>query len=201
MAKSYLNDPGLNALIQQLSNKIKSHTSGSITDTNGVLDNPNNFATIQAIVDHVKNITDDLDSKTQEVAEDLDDFKNENIAYYESSEEETIIPDNGAILVPITETITSLAAENGRYYRFDNEVNTLEVTLPTITDTNTVKTIILYLTFGSTPAFTITADADIYYSDIYEVEANKTYEISCLFNGSTWIIASVEIVIPTNEGE
>jgi len=59
----------------------------------------------------------------------------------------------------------------------------------------------LYLTFGSTPAFTITADADIYYSDIYEVEANKTYEISCLFNGSTWIIASVEIVIPTNEGE
>jgi len=46
MAKSYLNDPGLNALIQQLSNKIKSHTSGSITDTNGVLDNPNNFATI-----------------------------------------------------------------------------------------------------------------------------------------------------------
>ena len=201
MEKPYLNDTGLNALIQQLSNKIKSHTSGSITDTNGVLDNPNNFATIQAIVDHVKNITDVLDSKTQEVAEDLDDFKNENIAYYESSAEESIIPDNGAILVPITETITSLTAENGRYYRFDNEVNTLEVTLPTITDTNTVKTIILYLTIGTTPAITFSSALPIYYHDGFELEAGKTYEVNALFNGSAWIIASVEIVIPTNEGE
>lgn len=75
-------------------------------------------------------------------------------------------------------------------------VDGLAVTLPAITDTSVVRTVVLFLTAGSAPAVTFTA-ADgraVYYADGFEIEAGETYEINALFNGAAWVIASVTII-------
>jgi hypothetical protein len=87
---------------------------------------------------------------------------------------------------------TALTAQVGKYYRFDAEVGTLAVTLPTPTDTTHLSNVILFLTTGSTPAITITS-ANVLYQDGYEIEAETTYEINCLFNGANWVIATMKI--------
>lgn len=116
--------------------------------------------------------------------------------------------DSVVIEAPVNATdatlpITTLTCEVGKYYRIDVAVETLAITLPAMTDLTTVRTVVIYLTAGTTPAVTITsADSkNVYYHDGFELEAGKTYEVNALYNGSAWIIASVEIVVPTNEGE
>ena len=96
--------------------------------------------------------------------------------------------------------ITTLTCETGKYYRIDIAVETLAVTLPAMTDNTTVRTIVLFLTGGTTPAITISSTApsggsapDVYYQDGFEIESGKTYEINVLWNGSAWIVASVKI--------
>ena len=104
--------------------------------------------------------------------------------------------------------VTTLTCETGVYYRIEVAVDTLAVTLPAMTDNTTVRTVVIYLTAGTTPAITISSTApsgsaapDVYYHNGFELEAGKTYEVNCLWNGASWIVAAVEIVIPTNEGE
>lgn len=99
--------------------------------------------------------------------------------------------------------ITTLTCEVGVYYRLDVAVETLAVTLPAITDLTTVRTVVIYLTAGTTPAVTIAAadSKDVYYQDGFEIEASETYEINALFNGSAWIVAAVKIVVPEVEEE
>ncbi len=121
--------------------------------------------------------------------------------------------DMTTIVAPVNATdatlpVTSLTCDVGKYYRLDVPVETLAVTLPAITDSTTVRTVVIYLTGGTTPAVTITSTAieggvapNVYYQDGYEIESGKTYEVNCLWNGVAWVIASVEIVVPTNEGE
>ena len=89
---------------------------------------------------------------------------------------------------------TTLTAEVGKYYRFDVPVDTLAITLPTITDTTTAKTIVFYLTAGSTPAVTFSSTHPVYYSDGFEIAADSTYEVNALWNGAAWIVASVTII-------
>ena len=115
------------------------------------------------------------------------------------------------IVAPVNETdatlpITTLTCEVGKYYRIDVAVDTLAITLPAVTDLTTVRTVVLYLTAGTTPAVTISSTAvsggtapDVYYQDGFEIKAGNTYEINALWNGLAWIVASVEIV--TNNGE
>ena len=86
---------------------------------------------------------------------------------------------------------TTLSAQVGKYYRFDAEVGTLAVTLPTPTDTTHLSNVILFLTTGSTPAITFTPN--VLYQDGYKIEAETTYEINCLFNGTNWVIAAMKI--------
>lgn len=104
------------------------------------------------------------------------------------------------IVVPVNTTdatlpITTLTTEVGKYYRLDVAVETLTVTLPAITDLTTVRTVVIYLTGGTIPSITIsTADSkDVYFQDGFEIKANSTYEINCLFNGVAWIVAAVKI--------
>lgn len=116
------------------------------------------------------------------------------------------------IVAPVNEIdatlpITSLTCEVGKYYRIDVPVETLAVTLPVMENITTTKTVVLYLTGSTTPAVTISSTAstggtapDVYYQDGYAIEAGKTYEVNCLWNGASWIVASVEIVV-TNNGE
>ena len=96
--------------------------------------------------------------------------------------------------------ITTLTCEAGKYYRIDVDVDTLAVTLPAMTDLTTVRTVVIYLTAGTTPAVTISSTApsggsapDVLYQDGFEIEAGSTYEINALFNGAAWIVASVKI--------
>lgn len=121
--------------------------------------------------------------------------------------------DSVVIEAPVNTTdatlpITSLACEIGKYYRIDVAVDTLAVTLPAMTDLTTVRTVVIYLTGGTTPAVTISSTAptggsapDVYYQDGYAIESGKTYEVNCLWNGNAWIVASVEIVVTNNGGE
>lgn len=88
-----------------------------------------------------------------------------------------------------------LTTEVGKYYRIDVAVDTLAITLPAMTDNTTVRTVVIYLTGGTTPAVTITAadSKNVYYQDGFEIEAGSTYEVNALFNGAAWIVASVKI--------
>lgn len=114
--------------------------------------------------------------------------------------------DSVVIEAPVDETdatlpITTLTCEVGKYYRIDVAVDTLGVTLPAMTDLTTVRTVVIYLTAGTTPAVTISsADSkDVYYQDGFEIEAGNTYEINALFNGIAWIVVAVKIVVPEEE--
>ena len=59
--KYYIDEDGLIKLVQGISNSIIQHTSGKITFTENeqtgqkVLDNPNNFPTVKAVTDYLKN--------------------------------------------------------------------------------------------------------------------------------------------------
>ena len=108
------------------------------------------------------------------------------------------------IVAPVNTTdatlpITTLTTEIGKYYRIDVPIETLAITLPAMGVVTSVKTVVIYLTGGTTPAVTITsADSkDVYYQDGYEIEAGKTYEVSCLYNGAAWVVGALTI----NTGE
>ena len=90
-------------------------------------------------------------------------------------------------------TDTSLAAVVGTYYRFTADVGTLAVTLPTVTDTTKVASIVFYLTTGSSPAVTFTSSHLVVYQDGFQLDASKTYEVNALFNGSAWVLMAAEI--------
>lgn len=114
--------------------------------------------------------------------------------------------DSVVIEAPVNATdatlpITTLVAEVGKYYRIDVPIETLAVTLPAMTDLTTVRTVVIYLTAGTTPAVTIAAadSKDVHYQDGFEIEAGNTYEINALFNGAAWIVAGVKIVVPVVE--
>ena len=63
--KYYINEDGLIVLVQSISNSIIQHTSGEITftdttnpntgETTKSVDNPNNFPTVKAVTDYLKN--------------------------------------------------------------------------------------------------------------------------------------------------
>ena len=58
-----------------------------------------------------------------------------------------------------TDPITTLSCQIGRYYRIDVPVETLAITLPAVADATTVKTVVIYLTGGTTPAVTFSSTA------------------------------------------
>jgi hypothetical protein len=92
---------------------------------------------------------------------------------------------------------TTLTAEVGKYYRFDVPVETLAITLPTMTGVTNVKTITFYMTGGTTPGVTFTSTHDVHLAEGFEVKSGKTYEVNALWNGVAWVVASVKIEIPT----
>ena len=100
---------------------------------------------------------------------------------------------DGLQIVNITRANTFLSAEIGKYYNITPEVNTLAITLPTVTSIASVKVVSLNLTTGSEPNITFTSDTPISYFDNYQINGNNNYEISCLYNGSKWIIANASL--------
>ena len=93
----------------------------------------------------------------------------------------------------VTTTSTNLSCTLGSYYVFSSAVNTLNITLPSPSDNTYVGNVILYFTTGSSPAVTITSSKSIAYQTDYAIEAECTYEVNCLYNGSAWVVIAVQI--------
>lgn len=104
-------------------------------------------------------------------------------------------------IVSVPEGTTILSAEVGKYYAFADAVENTSITLPSPTNATKVRTIVFYLTIGATPAITFSSAIPIYCHNGFQLEVGKTYEVNALFNGTAWIIASVEIVVQTNNRE
>jgi len=97
---------------------------------------------------------------------------------------------------------STISADISKYYRIDADVDTLAVTLPEVTDNTKVASVLLLITAGTTPNVTLTPTTpsggtapDVYYQADYAIEAGKTYEINCLWNGDAWTVVSVEIEV------
>ena len=97
-------------------------------------------------------------------------------------------------IVAQSTAVSTLTAEVGKYYRFDVAVETLAITLPTMTNVTSVKTITFYMTGGTTPGVTFTSTHNVYLAD-FTIESGKTYEVNAAWNGASWIVAAVNIVI------
>lgn len=110
-----------------------------------------------------------------------------NIAY------NAFIPDSTTVLEPVTEAVAALSPLPGRYYRFDQDVETLAITLPDAMGETTAKTIVFSFTTGDTPAVTFSSESPVKYFDGYGIEPVTTYEISALWNGAAWVVASIVI--------
>ena len=113
------------------------------------------------------------------------------LAQVESSKEEV------TQIVAQSTAISTLTAEVGKYYRLDAGVETLSITLPTMTNVTSVKTITFYMTGGTTPATTWTSTHNVYKAKGFEIKTGCTYEVSAAWNGSAWVVTQVEIEIPT----
>lgn len=93
----------------------------------------------------------------------------------------------------------------GKYYRIASISAARAITLPAMTDTTNIQTVVVFATIdssytASTPAITFTSTAvsggsapTVYYSDGYEVAGGNTYEINALWNGLYWVVASVKV--------
>ena len=90
---------------------------------------------------------------------------------------------------------TTLTAAFNTYYRFDYDVGTLGITLPSVSGVTGLKGIVFSFTTGSSPAvtFTSTGNVSIDYQTDYAIGASTQYEINAIYNGSKWIIAYATI--------
>lgn len=93
--------------------------------------------------------------------------------------------------VPIVQANgTTLSAISNKYYRFDEPIEELTITLPTIEDTTKVQSFVVFFTTGDTPAITITSESnEVAYLSGYSIVPNTTYELNIMFNGLKWIVA------------
>lgn len=103
---------------------------------------------------------------------------------------------SGEVIVPVEQPVESITTESGKYYRFDQPVNTLAVTLPATDSSTKMESVGLFFTAGEHPNMTMTA-ADgkpVFYNSEYTVEPNKTYELNCKYNGARWIVTMMMLV-------
>ena len=97
-------------------------------------------------------------------------------------------------IVHIANDITSINAVVNTYYKVEDAVNDMAITLPEPTDTTKVAIVVIHLLAGTTPNVVIGSTAVIDYSSAYDISAGGEYEINCLFNGDKWVVADMEVV-------
>lgn len=117
-------------------------------------------------------------------------------AYPEDSRFVFLTAGSGELAI-VNATGTTLEALISKYYKFSSEVDTLDITLPTMYSSTSVKGLCLSFTTGGSPNITFTSadNKDISYFDNYPTNWNMhcEYEISCMYNGTKWIIAAALI--------
>ena len=91
---------------------------------------------------------------------------------------------------------TAITAQANKYYEVAGTVSSLTVTLPTPTANTEVTMVVVHLTIGNNPLIVVTSVNEVVkFSAAYSVVANKEYELSCLYNGSKWIVSSMEVAV------
>lgn len=97
-------------------------------------------------------------------------------------------------IVQVQSGVTSIDAAVNTYYKVEDAVNDMAITLPKPTDTTKVAIVIIHLLAGTNPNVVIGSTAMIDYSAAYDISAGNEYEINCLFDGDKWIVADMEVV-------
>ena len=103
----------------------------------------------------------------------------------------------GASAMPIVQVpsgATSIDAAVNTYYKVEDAVNDMAITLPTPTDTSKIAMVVIHLLAGTNPNVVIGSTAMIDYSASYDISAGNEYEINCLYNGDKWIVADMEVL-------
>ena len=85
---------------------------------------------------------------------------------------------------------TSSTLADNTYHKLSSTVGTKTFTLPTISDTASVHNIIIAFTTSSSPNITFSSSATIMYASDFALEASKTYEVNCLWNGTVWVLTA-----------
>lgn len=179
---------------------------GDLMDANAIMETIDQKIDVDNLIDEEKltaTVQNAVDSILGDVSESLDTLKEVENRFSEIEQEiesnfsevEQDISDKEDKAEIISASGTTLSPSVNKYYRFSEAVNTLTVTLPVPTDSTHVASVILYFTAGSNPNVTITCPSDVYYSDGFEIKADTTYEVNCLWNGASWVVASVTIIV------
>lgn len=103
-------------------------------------------------------------------------------------------------VVEIASGTTAFSVGKDRYYIVDG-VDALSVNLDFTPgdDRTQLRNSIIYMSTGNEPAVTFTSYnydgclLPIRYAEGFAIEANSTYEISCLWNGRTWVLTAMKI--------
>ena len=97
--------------------------------------------------------------------------------------------------------ISALTCEFGKYYRIDVPVESLTITLPETVNDATVKSIVVFLTGGTTPSITIVPDDNetiLYQSGlsdlVSDIATNDMFELNFMWNGIAWVIAGIRVI-------
>lgn len=168
------------------SNKVA--TMADVPDVTGKADKVNNATSGNfAALDSNGNLTDSGHKHSDYLTSHQDISGKEDVT--------TIVAPVNA--TDATLSVTSLTCETGKYYRLDVPVETLAVTLPAMAaNVTTTKTVLIYLTGGTTPGVTFSATdgKTINIQKGFDIKADEEYEINCLYNGISWVITHVVIL-------
>lgn len=95
----------------------------------------------------------------------------------------------------IMESTEQLQCSEGYLYMFNLPVNTLNIALPEH-EGNFLGSIIINMHTGDSPAITFNGPGIIRaFSKGFEIKANSTYEINCMYYGGGWTIAAMELQV------
>lgn len=97
-------------------------------------------------------------------------------------------------IVQVPSGATSIDAAVNTYYKVEDAVNDMAITLPKPTDITKVAMVVIHLLAGTNPNVVIGSTAVIDYSAAYDISAGNEYEINCLFDGDKWIVADMEVL-------
>lgn len=95
----------------------------------------------------------------------------------------------------IMESTEQLQCSEGYLYIFNLPVNTLNIALPEH-EGNFLGSIIINIHTGDSPAITFNGTGVIRaFSKGFEIKANSTYEINCMYYEGGWVIAAMELQV------
>lgn len=95
---------------------------------------------------------------------------------------------------PVEGWDASVRVNAGRYYRFEGEVNRLDVELASVLDDKSVCSVVLFMRMGTAPQVTFVAEeGGVCFQDGFSLEPNETYEVNALWNGAFWVVAAMKI--------